>query len=133
MKQAQLINCSGEVNQSELAKYAIDGNLQTKWCDINVAPNYLDFDFGSPQIIKGWKLVNAGCEDSSYITRSCFLQGKNSANGEWKTIDFLSDNKKDMIMRQFTPLSVRYIRLLITQPTQNDMIGATRIYEFEVY
>lgn len=38
-----------------------------------------------------------------------------------------------MIMRQFTPLSVRYIRLLITQPTQNDMIGATRIYEFEVY
>ena len=133
LKQAQLINCSGEVNQSEMAKYAIDGSLQTKWCDINVAPNYLDFDFGSPQIIKGWKLVNAGCEDSSYITRSCFLQGKNSANEEWKTIDFLSDNKKDMIMRQFTPLSVRYIRLLITQPTQNDMIGATRIYEFEVY
>jgi len=133
LKQATLIASSGEVNRREAAQFATDGDLQTKWCDTNTAPNFIDFDLGESQKIGGWKLVNAGTESFSYVTSDCFLQGKDNINEEWKTIDVLSGNKKDVVDRQFNPLSVRYIRLLITQPSQGNSKDAARIYELEVY
>lgn len=133
LSKAKIIACSGEVNKEELAQFAVDSDLQTKWCDVNMSPNFLDFDLGESRLIQGWKLVNAGNEDNGYITRGCFLQGKNKQNEEWKTIDIISDNKKDTVTRSFTPLSVRYIRLLITQPTQGSVPEAARIYDFEVF
>lgn len=133
LKQAKLIKCSGETNADEAAQYATDGDVKTKWCDTNTAPNYIDFDFGKEQTIRGWKLVNAGNEGSVFITHTCFLQGKNSPDEEWKTIDELSNNKKNTVVRQFKPTSVRYVRLLVTQSTQNNSLKAARIYELEVY
>ena len=132
-KQAKLIKCSGETNEKEVARYAVDGDVKTKWCDTSTAPNYIDFDFGKEQTIRGWKLVNAGNEGSVFITHTCFLQGRNSPDEEWKTIDELSDNKKNTVVRQFKPTSVRYVRLLVTQSTQNNSLKAARIYELEVY
>lgn len=133
LKQAKLIKCSGETNEKEVARYAVDGDVKTKWCDTSTAPNYIDFDFGKEQTIRGWKLVNAGNEGSVFITHTCFLQGRNSSDEEWKTIDELSDNKKNTVVRQFKPTSVRYVRLLVTQSTQNNSLKAARIYELEVY
>lgn len=133
LKQAKLIKCSGETNERERAGYAVDGDLKTKWCDVNAAPNYMDFDLGKVQTIQGWKLVNAGNEGRAFITRTCFLQGRNSLDEEWQTLDELSDNNKNTVVRQFKPASVRYIRLLVTQSTQNNQLKAARIYELEVY
>ena len=133
LKQAKLIKCSGETNEKEVARYAVDGDVKTKWCDTSTAPNYIDFDFGKEQTIRGWKLVNAGNEGGVFITHTCFLQGRNSPDEEWKTIDELSDNKKNTVVRQFKPTSVRYVRLLVTQSTQNNSLKAARIYELEVY
>ena len=116
-----------------LRKAVVDGDVKTKWCDTSTAPNYIDFDFGKEQTIRGWKLVNAGNEGSVFITHTCFLQGRNSPDEEWKTIDELSDNKKNTVVRQFKPTSVRYVRLLVTQSTQNNSLKAARIYELEVY
>ena len=65
LKQAKLIKCSGETNEKEVARYAVDGDVKTKWCDTSTAPNYIDFDFGKEQTIRGWKLVNAGNEAAS--------------------------------------------------------------------
>ena len=133
MKEAKLIKCSGEVNKEEQAQFAIDGDLETKWCDTSKAPNFIDFDFGKEQEIRGWKLVNAGSEGSSFITSDCFLQGRNNPNEEWKTIDALIDNHKNTVIRQFKPASYRYVRLLVTQSTQDNGLNAARIYELEVY
>lgn len=133
LKEAKLIKCSGEVNKEEQAQFAIDGDLETKWCDTSKAPNFIDFDFGKEQEIRGWKLVNAGSEGSSFITSDCFLQGRNNPNEEWKTIDALIDNHKNTVIRQFKPASYRYVRLLVTQSTQDNGLNAARIYELEVY
>lgn len=131
---SKIIGCSGAVNDQETAKFALDNNADTKWCDVNKAPNFIDFDLGSSQAVNGWKLVNAGNESGSYITRSCFLQGRNQANEEWKTIDQVDGNRKNTVVRQLSkPASVRYIRLLVTQPTQDNSGNTTRICEFEVY
>lgn len=133
LKQAKLMKCSGETNGRERAGYAVDGDLKTKWCDVNAAPNYIDFDLGEAQTIRGWKLVNAGNEGRAFITRTCFLQGRNNPDEEWQTLDELSDNNKNTVVRQFKPTSVRYVRLLVAQSTQNNQLKAARIYELEVY
>lgn len=134
LKEAKIIGYSGFTNEREKPECAIDGNPETKWCDTHAVPNYIDFDLGSSQTISGWKLVNAGNESSSYITRSCFLQGRNNPTEEWTTIDRLTDNKRNTVSRKINqPASVRYIRLLVTHPTQNSGHNAVRIYEVEVY
>ena len=129
MKGAKVIACSGFVNER-----MIDGDTQTKWCDITGVPNYADFDLGETKNISGWKLVNAGQESHSYVTRTCFLQGKNSLSEEWKTLGRLDDNRKNEVTGLLTkPESVRYIRLLIAQPSQDTGSRDARIYELEVY
>lgn len=134
LKDAKIIACSGYVNDAEKPEYLIDGNLHTKWCDIARAPNYVDFDLGEAQNISGWKLVNAGQESHAYITNGCFLQGKSHLDDEWKTLDNLDGNTRNIIVRPLNdPEKVRYLRLLVTRPSQNAGGRDARVYELEVY
>lgn len=134
MKSAKIIACSGFVNEEESPEHMIDGNTETKWCDISGIPSHVDFDLGTTQSISGWKLVSAGNEEHSYVTGTCFLQGRNSLNEEWKTLDVLAGNHKNEATNLLAkPESVRYLRLLVTQPTQKTGDRDTRIYELEVY
>lgn len=134
MKGAKVIAYSGFVNDKESPAQMIDGDTQTKWCDISGVPNYVDFDLGATKSVSGWKLLNAGQESHSYVTRTCFIQGKNSLTEEWKTLGRLDDNRKNEVTGLLAnPESVRYIRLLIAQPSQNTGSRDARIYELEVY
>jgi len=133
LKGAKVVACSGSVNKNEVPENAIDGNEQTKWCDVSPVPNYVAYDMGESKTVSGWKLVSAGVEDGSFITRSCLLQGRNSLTEEWKTLDILEDNHNDVVTREFTPDKVRYVRLYVIGPTQEISADATRIYELKVY
>ena len=70
---------------------------------------------------------------SSYITRNCLLQGRNSLTDEWQTLDLLDSNKADDVERSFKPATVRYLRLFVTGPSQEPGEDTVRIYELEVY
>lgn len=129
----KVIASSGEYNQREAVSNLIDGNVNTKWCDVNAAPNFAVFDLGEAKTVNGWHMVNAGKESNSYITRACLLQGRNSLTEEWQTLDLLDGNKADDVERSFEPASVRYIRLFVTGPTQEVNDDTVRIYELEVY
>lgn len=134
LKGARIIACSGYVNPREKPEYMIDGDKGSKWCNTHTTPSYVDFDLNEPQDINGWKLVNAGEESHTYVTRACFLQGKNSLNEEWKTLDKIDGNRRNVVVRTLEePTKVRYLRLLVTHPSQNDGGEDTRIYELEVY
>ena len=130
---AKVIASSGEYNQREAVINLIDGNVNTKWCDVNAAPNFATFDLGEAKTVNGWRMVNAGKETNSYITRACLLQGRNTPTEEWQTLDLLDGNKADDVERNFEPASVRYIRLFVTGPTQEVNDDTVRIYELEVY
>ena len=133
LKQATVLAVSGECNEEEKAGNLFDGNLETKWCDITDAPNFVVFDLGSEKTLSGWRMMNAGQEDASYITRTCLLQVRNGLEEEWKTIDILDGNRLDEVTREFSPVAARYVRLYVVGPTQNPGHDATRIYELEVY
>lgn len=97
-------------------------------------PNYIDFDLGTEKEISGWKMVNAAQESYSYITGSCFLQGRNNPNEVWRTLDFVTGNKQNVINHSLGKTEkVRYLRLLVTQPVQAANGKDTRIYEFAVF
>lgn len=129
-----VIGYSSYVNEGERPEFMVDGDENTKWCAVAGLPHYVDFDLGSSKIISGWKLLNAACENHSYVTSTCFLQGKNDKNGEWRTLDYVAGNSKNILKRTLNkPENVRYLRLLVTQPMQSVTAGVARIYEMEVY
>lgn len=132
LKGAKVIDKSGEVNEREKAENLFDGDEETKWCDTGDAPYYVAIDLGDAKTVSGWKLVNAGAESASYITRTCLLQGRNTENGEWQTLDMLDSNRQNEVVRNFSPVKMRYIRLFVVSPQQSGT-NATRIYELEVY
>ncbi len=133
LAQAKVIACSGEANKNEVATNLIDGKDNTKWCDTGAVPNYVDFDLGQTKALAGWYLLSAGAEAPNYITRTCLLQGRNTMDEEWKTIDLIDGNHSNEVSRQFAPVTARYVRLLVIGQTQAISPDATRIYELRVF
>ena len=133
LKGAKIISVSGAVNDNESAEKLIDGDMETKWCDTNNAPNYVAFDLGSEKTFSGWRIVNAGSEETSYITRACLLQVRNSLTEEWKTVDMIDGNRNNDVDRNIKAAKARYVRLYVTGPAQSVNESTTRIYEFELY
>lgn len=133
LKGAKVTDFSAEVNNDEKAQNLIDGNLETKWCDAKGAPNYVAFDMGTVKTVSGWSLVNAGVEDSDYITRTALLQVRNSESEDWKTVDMFDGNTRNEVTRMFAPTKARFVRLFITGPSQELGQGIARVYELEVY
>lgn len=134
LKPEHIVAWSGYTNDNEKPAFLVDGKENTKWCDISMLPNYVDFDLGTEKEISGWKMVNAAQESHSYITSNCFLQGRSNPNEAWRTLDFVTGNKQNVINRSLGRTEkVRYLRLLVTQPVQAPNGKDTRIYEFAVY
>ena len=132
LKGARIVAVSGEVSADERAANLTDGDPNTKWCDAQSAPNYVVFDLGQPTPVKRWRLLNAASEQTAWITRTCLLQGRNNEAEEWCTLDMIDGNHNNVVNRQFSETSVRYVRLFVVSPTQC-FDAATRIYEFELF
>ena len=130
---AQVIRCTGYVNDREKPEFMVDGDPETKWCDVGQAPNIVDFDLGEEKEIRSWNLLSAGSEHSSYITRSCILMGRSDSTEEWRVIDMLDGNKQNHVDRELAPTRIRYVRLMVTGPTQETGDDGTRIYELELH
>ncbi len=134
LKKEYLTGWSGFVNEKESPAMMLDGDNTTKWCDVKRIPSYVTFDLQKPQTISGWTLVSAGNEDQSYVTTSCLLQARNDESEEWKTIDTMLGNNRNVVKRKLEkPVDTRYLRLLVVQPEQTAKGLDTRIYEFAVY
>ena len=134
LKPQHIIGWSGFVHQGERPELLVDGKDNTKWCDVSRAPSYVEFDLGTATSISAWKMLNAGAEVPSYITSACLLQARNNKSEDWVTIDYYTGNKRNMVMRELEhPVSARYLRLYVVQPTQDPDSHAARVYELAVY
>lgn len=134
LKNAKLTKWSNFVNEEECPQAAIDGDLSTKWCDIAGLPSFLEFDLGKAQQLTGWKVVNAGKENGSFITSQCFLMGRNAADEDWQTIDYFDGNRSNVVLRSISSdKAYRYLRMVVTRGTQTASSQDVRIYEVEVY
>lgn len=130
----EVVERTGEVNHSERAECAIDGNPDTKWCDFSGArPKYMTVDLRNETEIKGWRVMHAGLEALDYISKEYSLQVSSSLDGEWKTVDTVYENMEletDRLLPE--PVKARYVRLSVAKPDQSEG-NTVRIYEFSVY
>ncbi len=134
LKPEHIVAWSGYVNEKERPAFMVDGDEETKWCDVGGVPAFVEFDLGREAPVSSWKMTNAGVESSSYITSTCLLQARNRKDEDWRTIDVCAGNVRNMVTRQLEKTEkVRYLRLLVVQPTQEPDSKTTRIYEFAVY
>ena len=125
---------SGEVNRREIAEYAIDDDIDTKWCDVSeTMPKYIEVDLQKESVINGWSVLHAGVESQNYITKEYSLQVRNSLDEPWITVDTVYDNEEYQTDRRLEePVQARYVRLEVTKADQNDGVKV-RIYEFVVF
>jgi alpha-mannosidase len=125
---------SGEINRREVAEFAVDDDIDTKWCDVSeTMPKYIEIDLQEVSEIKGWSVLHAGVESQSYITKEYSLQVRSSQTEPWKTVDTVYENDEYQTDRRLKePVQARYVRLDVTKADQNDGIKV-RIYEFAVY
>ena len=128
------IERSGEVKKGERAELAVDGDMDTKWCDAGKAHDkYIAFDLGEVTTIREWEVMHAAIENMSYVTKDFCLQVKENIDDEWKTVDQVTGNTDIETSRKLAaPVKARYVRLYVTKATQFDGTVA-RIYEFAVY
>lgn len=129
-----VIERTGQVNASESAEMAIDGDIATKWCDTGSAkPKYITVDLQKDTQIKGWSVMHAGLEALDYIAEEYSLQVKAEGDSEWKTVDTVYENTEletDRLLPE--QVTARYVRLSLSKPDQSE--GNTcRVYEFVVY
>ena len=129
-----VVGRSGQVNRHEVAEFAVDDDMTTKWCDVSMTmPKYMEVDLQMEKTIKGWLVLHAGVESLNYITKEYSLQVRNSPDEEWKTVDTVYDNIELQTERYLDePVKARYVRLNVTKPDQHEGIKV-RIYEFVVF
>jgi len=126
-----VVKRSGEVNASERAELALDGDMQTKWCDASNAPEkYICVDLGTEKEISKWSVVHAGLETTAYITRDFCLQISDSEDGPWQTVDAVTGNTENVTERTLEkPVIARFVKLLVTCG-EKDGGSTARIYSF---
>ena len=125
----------------------VDGDGTKKWCSTpnenkdGSAVYWAMLDLGEAKDISRWivKHAQAGGEIAGYNTRDFKLQytteeNPDPANEEiWKDADVVEGNTEAITDRNLeTPINTRYVRLLVTKPTQGSN-DAVRIYEMELY
>lgn len=140
------INNPGTVYHSP-GEMLVDGDSGSKWCatpkeNIDGSSTYWAMiDLGAEKEISRWVLkhAQAGGEDSNYNTRDFKLQYSTrelpdgALDEDWIDADVVEENTAGTTDRNLkTSISTRYIRLVVTKPTQ-DSNTAVRLYELEVY
>ncbi|MFD0672723.1 discoidin domain-containing protein [Cohnella sp. GCM10027633] len=123
-------------NASQTAAKATDGvainDANSKWCSLS-GNRWLQIDLGSAKQVDRivMKHASEGGETVNYNTKTYQIQV--STDGiNWKTVVDVTNNTGGITADRITEVSARYIKLIVTKPTQT-LNAAARIYELEVY
>ncbi|WP_342476476.1 discoidin domain-containing protein [Paenibacillus sp. FSL H7-0350] len=121
-------------NTSQTAFKAVDGSVtnDSKWCSKS-SNRWLQIDLGSVKQVNQFVIKHAseGGETASYNTKAYNIQVSTDGTN-WNTVVNRTNNTSGVTVDMITAVSVRYIKLNVTTPTQTTN-PAARIYEFEAY
>ena len=114
---------------------ACDGNTSTKWC-FRQDGVYLQVDLGEGNDwkISKFTLINAGAENTDYITRDFRVDCSDDGN-TWTTIRDIKENKLNQVdIVLDTPITSRYFKLVPYYAGQvSGQSNCPRIYEFQAW
>jgi len=118
-------SASGYEGSSYDPKYAVDGNMNTRWWKKSKDTQWITVDLGSTQTISKVTLYWHNYYAKEYEVR------KSSDNRNWSTVKRISyeNGGKDDI--SFSSTSARYVQIRCTRAASED--NGYSLYEFEVY
>ena len=116
----------------------VDGTTadNSKWCVSGSSgqEHWLVVDLGQEYDIDTLVLRHAGDggETSTWNTSDYSIQTSSDGSSSWSDLVSITGNTQNVSRHSISPTTVRYLRLLVAKPAQDDN-SAVRIYEFEVY
>ncbi len=125
--------------------FIVDGVPSTKWCSLHddESTHWAIVDLGEKKNIGYYKIIHSGIVgETQHNTVDYQLQYLDSEQEDWESIetvdeslwkdmDVVTGNKATVTSKAFdTPVSARYVRLLITNPAPSNK--AARIHELEL-
>lgn len=119
----------------ERPEHAFNGNSENKWAGLanDNGAGWLEVDLGEVTPVYKWLVLHCGeYEDRHDNTVDFTLQYKVAESDEWQIADTVEGNTDDVTLREFTPVSGRYLRLHITKPTPH-ADRTCRIFQLHVY
>lgn len=111
---------SGFAAESESGARAVDGDLKSKWVDHEAKDAYyLTIDLGQESLLSTIEVYHAesGGEPESVNTKDFTVQLSQDGR-DFKTIADVTDNTQGKTVHKFPATHARYVKLVITQPTQ---------------
>jgi len=107
----------------------VSGN--SKWCS-GITNATLQVDLGAARTIRRFVIRHAaaGGEQQAWNTRGFTIQVSADATA-WATLVNVTANTDGVTTHPVNPTTARYVRLVVTTPTQT-ADSAARVYEFEV-
>lgn len=130
------VTASGQCNNNERADFAVDGKLDTKWCDNTTAKiKWMTLDLGKMYSINEWKVYNAAINEGSnspfWNTQNFRLQ-KSDDGVTWTDVDVVQGNVQTVVDRYLPePVTAQYLRFYVSKGAAGD--NTVRLYELEVY
>ncbi|MEU6236982.1 discoidin domain-containing protein [Kitasatospora sp. NPDC047058] len=127
---------SGRCNANEGPTKAVNGSVNggnsDKWCTLTSA-KWLEVDLGSARPLSEFVVrhASAGGESPAYNTRDFSIQVRSATTDPWTTVASVTGNTAGITKHPVTT-TARYVRLVVTRPTQGTD-PAARIYEFEAW
>ncbi|MBV2155634.1 discoidin domain-containing protein [Kitasatospora sp. SUK 42] len=124
--------CNADEGPSKAVNGSVSGGTSDKWCTLTSA-KWLEVDLGSAKRLSKFvvKHAQAGGESAAYNTRDFSVQVRSNPTDPWTTVADVTGNTAGTTTHPVNT-TARYVRLVITKPTQNTD-PAARIYEFEAW
>ncbi|WP_350343031.1 discoidin domain-containing protein [Proteinivorax tanatarense] len=125
------VDASGYVNDNEAPPFAVDGTLDTKWCVTGPAPHHITVDLGKTKTISEVFVAHAEAGGESELMNTERYIVEVSDDGEdFTEVLEVTNNSDATTLSTFKAVEARYVRLVVTKPTQGSD-SAARIYQFE--
>jgi len=135
---------SGHFEIDQTGKMALDGDLGTKWCEVD-HPNkhWLTLDLGQKSRIEGFVIINPSAigDSPGFDLLEFSIEAGNSLEGIWEPVLDKKISQEDlsttrsltsiMILPLKNPVETRFVRLSVTRSCSLDAI--CRIQEFQVW
>ncbi|MGX7245010.1 endo-beta-N-acetylglucosaminidase [Enterococcus quebecensis] len=122
---------SGYTNERESYPFALDGHLNTKWCDNGSDKPWMIADLGAQKTIAGFELFHAGAggESSEWNTRDYDISVSSDGNN-WMTVVQRRNNTEDSSKDAIKLVEARYVKLSLEKAEQNGKTA--RIYDWQI-
>ncbi|MFE4601889.1 ricin-type beta-trefoil lectin domain protein [Kitasatospora indigofera] len=135
LAQGRATSASAPCAAAESSDKAVDSSLRnnSKWCS-TTANASLQVDLGSAQTVASVVVKHAGLGGENTAWNTGAFQVQTSTDGAaWSTAATVTGSRSSRTYTPFAARSARYVRVVVSAPSNTGGNTATRLYELEAY